>query len=146
MIFFDIPNGFLLDVENCLCAVYSFSSISEINDSVRFFLICRSKKHPVSSATTCKRRFAKTHTETKFPSSSFETRLSVDIRSTIKTHKKMKIKITGWETYRQTQFTNTEHWKLNKSNTNHNENRRWTLQWIQLHANTTTDQQEKEHN
>ena len=41
------------------------------------------KKHQVSSAITYKKRCAKTYTETKFPGSSLETRLSVDVRSTI---------------------------------------------------------------
>ena len=95
-----IPNGLLLDVENFLCAVYSFPSISEINE-VRFLLFCKSK-HTVSSATTYKRRFTKTHTETKFLGSSLETRLSVDVGSTIsrKTwmgdREKICCPLTGW--------------------------------------------------
>ena len=56
----------------------------------------------MSSATIYKRRFAKTHTETKFSGSSLETRLSVDVRSTIsrKTwmgdREKICCPLTGW--------------------------------------------------
>jgi hypothetical protein len=53
----DIPNGLLLDVENFLCPVYAFPSIGDIKEG-QFLLFCKSKKHPVSSATSYKRRFA----------------------------------------------------------------------------------------
>jgi len=39
---FDIANGLLLDVENVICAVYSFPLIGESNE-VRFLLVCKSK-------------------------------------------------------------------------------------------------------
>ena len=92
------------------CAVYSFPSSSEINE-VHFPFVLWIKKDPVSSATTYKRRFAKTHTETKFSGSSLETRLSVDVRSTIsrKTwmgdREKICCPLTGW-----TSSLHMRHW------------------------------------
>ena len=73
--------GLLLDAENFVSAVYGFPSIGDINEEP-FLLFCKSKNIQ-SHQLPHTRHFAEALTQSKFPGSSLEMHLSVDIRSII---------------------------------------------------------------